>query len=322
MPPIHSFVRGLGPFVAVCTWIGALQLAQAALDVFTIDSTQSTMTDSGYAAFGGPPNYPFSEQAAGSLTTTLSGSLNVDTDMATTITLSGGSSITPDVNGNWIPAAGGAAGTQPAQFGAFIDVGGGTGVDWASHGNLFDLTSGTLPLSSGAFDSTQLSVTLVNSVLDYRWNNGFGNGSNTTTNYAAGNQLNEATLSVSGNVATLTIPIQMTVDQSISTAQAHSVLAGQMVATATFVAGDVNFDGVVNGLDISQVASNWLQTGSSIRGDANGDGVVNGLDISQIASNWLQGGGAARAATAVPESSTIVLAALGGAALLACRRRR
>jgi hypothetical protein len=46
--------------------------------------------------------------------------------------------------------------------------------------------------------------------------------------------------------------------------------------------GDANFDGTVNGLDISLVASNWLQSGN---GDANGDGVVNGLDIALISSH-------------------------------------
>lgn len=49
--------------------------------------------------------------------------------------------------------------------------------------------------------------------------------------------------------------------------------------------GDANGDGVVNGLDISAVASNWLQTGAG--GDANGDTVSNGLDIAAVASNWL-----------------------------------
>ena len=37
--------------------------------------------------------------------------------------------------------------------------------------------------------------------------------------------------------------------------------------------GDVNGDHVVNGLDISQVASHWLASGSRlVTGDANGDG--------------------------------------------------
>ena len=75
--------------------------------------------------------------------------------------------------------------------------------------------------------------------------------------------------------------------------------------------GDANFDGIVNGLDVALVASNWLQTGN---GDVNGDGVVNGLDIALISSNWLHTAGGA---TSVPEPSTIALAAFGVIALLA-----
>ena len=87
--------------------------------------------------------------------------------------------------------------------------------------------------------------------------------------------------------------------------------------------GDVNNDGVVNGLDISLITSHWLQTGTGAVGDANGDGVVNGLDISVVASHWLQTGGAgANGGAAVPEPSTIFLSAVGGVVLLACRRRR
>lgn len=49
-----------------------------------------------------------------------------------------------------------------------------------------------------------------------------------------------------------------------------------------------NVDTVVNGLDIAQIASQWLQTGLHA-GDVNGDGVVNGLDIAAVASHWLVG---------------------------------
>jgi len=85
--------------------------------------------------------------------------------------------------------------------------------------------------------------------------------------------------------------------------------------------GDVNFDGLVNGLDIALVASHWLQTGTIPPGDANYDGIVNGLDISLIASHWLQSAGAGGLAS-VPEPSTLALVTLGGLALLARRDQR
>ena len=93
------------------------------------------------------------------------------------------------------------------------------------------------------------------------------------------------------------------------------------------IAGDVNDDHVVNGLDISVIAAHWLLTGATQeQGDANGDGVVNGLDIAIIASHWLytsptSGAGNGTAST-VPEPTSLALAALGGLALLYIGRLR
>ena len=84
---------------------------------------------------------------------------------------------------------------------------------------------------------------------------------------------------------------------------------------------DVNGDGIVNGLDIAQIASHWLKTGTEaglnampVLGDANRDGVVNGLDIAAVASFWeASGGGAGTGGAAVPEPMGVTLAL--------CRRR-
>jgi hypothetical protein len=94
------------------------------------------------------------------------------------------------------------------------------------------------------------------------------------------------------------------------------------IAVTHVIPGDVNYDGFINGQDIALVASHWLQSGDakSLQGDANYDGIVNGQDIALIASNWLQvAGGGAGSGAAVPEPSTLILAALGGIALLARR---
>jgi hypothetical protein len=89
------------------------------------------------------------------------------------------------------------------------------------------------------------------------------------------------------------------------------------------VPGDVNRDRIVNGLDIADVASHWLQMGMDVTGDANNDGVVNGLDIALIAAHWLQmAGGGAGSNAAVPEPSSIILAASAILALMLYYRRR
>lgn len=84
--------------------------------------------------------------------------------------------------------------------------------------------------------------------------------------------------------------------------------------------GDVNYDYIVNGQDIAQMASSWLNTGPSLA-DANGDGIVNGQDIALAASNWLAYNGPGLGnANAVPEPATSMLA-IFAAILLALHRR-
>lgn len=87
------------------------------------------------------------------------------------------------------------------------------------------------------------------------------------------------------------------------------------VDTLTELTGDTNRDNVVNGLDISQVASHWLSSGAigSLAGDANFDGVVNGLDIALVASHWLSAGSSGASAAAVPEPSGLLLASASAA---------
>jgi hypothetical protein len=99
--------------------------------------------------------------------------------------------------------------------------------------------------------------------------------------------------------------------------------ASQLYSTGTLsvtISGDVNGDGIVNGLDINLIASKWLASGTGVAGDANNDGVVNGLDINLVATNWLHAAGSGTA-TQVPEPSTAALALLASATLYARRRR-
>ena len=87
--------------------------------------------------------------------------------------------------------------------------------------------------------------------------------------------------------------------------------------TYSYLPGDVNFDNVINGLDINKVAANWLKTNrvpnfGVIPADANMDDVVNGLDLDLIASNWLKTAPPPPGAgVSVPEPGTMSLILLG-----------
>lgn len=86
--------------------------------------------------------------------------------------------------------------------------------------------------------------------------------------------------------------------------------------------GDVNLDGVVNGLDLAMMASNWLHAGGGTAGDANHDGVVNGLDIALAASHWLNtSANASAGAIAVPEPASLSLWGVGTVCGLVVSRR-
>jgi hypothetical protein len=85
----------------------------------------------------------------------------------------------------------------------------------------------------------------------------------------------------------------------------------------------VNNDGIVNSQDLALISSNWLQTGPNATGDLNGDGIVNAQDLALVSSNWLgvPANPSTQSANAVPEPSTLILAAIGGLALLAVAKR-
>ena len=52
------------------------------------------------------------------------------------------------------------------------------------------------------------------------------------------------------------------------------------------IPGDINGDGHVNGLDMTQVLANWGPTTAGNSADLNDDGVVDGLDMTMVLSNW------------------------------------
>ena len=50
--------------------------------------------------------------------------------------------------------------------------------------------------------------------------------------------------------------------------------------------GDVNFDGIVNGADISVLLGFWGLNGKPVAADINKDGSVDGADLAQLLGSW------------------------------------
>ena len=86
--------------------------------------------------------------------------------------------------------------------------------------------------------------------------------------------------------------------------------------------GDANFDGIVNALDLSILASHWDEIDNVwSEGDFSDDGRVNGVDLSILAANWHATGAGhgvsfndaviARSFGGIPEPSSMLLLGVG-----------
>lgn len=96
--------------------------------------------------------------------------------------------------------------------------------------------------------------------------------------------------------------------------------AGNLLVTTSVLPGDANGDGTVNGADLNTVLSNYNQSGMDwFHGDFDINGTVNGSDLNVVLSNYNQ---SVPLSAAVPEPSTLLLAAAGLAALLAYAWRK
>ena len=91
------------------------------------------------------------------------------------------------------------------------------------------------------------------------------------------------------------------------TTAAHALLAEFAFSTVTFSA-DFDFDGVVDGADLSQWETSY---GANAESDANGDGNSDGLDFLDWQVQLGSGaGGLVATVAAVPEPTALALAAL------------
>ena len=207
-----------------------LLIGQAAPVTFTIDNSQSTIFASGLFA-----NFALTPQGTGPSITSYSGSVNADLT-GSTIKFTGGSLINANTNGIWQPAAGGAVGSAAADYGLQASVNisphGIYTFDCAMRNISLDVTSPVLTVGSGSFNGTNLIFSFAsnNAVMDYY--SSYKAGSATLGGYATNAIATGATLSVTGSVQSVTIPINATFVFTVLSANDSSVhLIGQIVAT-------------------------------------------------------------------------------------------
>jgi hypothetical protein len=208
----------------------AVNLGHSALaEVFTIDSSRSSVTISG-SLLGNTAV----EQAPGSLTTTYAGTL-VTALGAGTIQFTGQSVIQARTNGVWQPKADGSDGSEPANYGTQASSVLGTGKA-ALRSVQFDAVSPVINVVGGQFDASSLVFsfpTNVTSTLAYRVTGFIGtSGAKTLTGYATNKVGAVATLATVGSQQTLTIPLDATfVFTLVSSGDTIVNVKGQLVAT-------------------------------------------------------------------------------------------
>lgn len=219
--------------------LGSLPVARAELATFTVDPARSSVTLSGSAS--GAPLQP---QGAGSLTAAYRGSIVLEMD-ATTVRFTGGSRFDPEELHSWEPGPAGVTGTAPASYGGKAQIGSGffsVSAVAATRRLSFDLLSGTLAMTGGAFNADGLLFQFVetnNPALDYRTSGLLSErGSQVLSGLATNKLAGVSTLVTEGNLQTLTIKVDAAYRFELLVPE-DSVLQlnGQLVATRTLSGG-------------------------------------------------------------------------------------
>lgn len=257
-----------------CMWLTAaacLLAARSGYGVqvdFQLQGSNSLLA----APFVNAAGAPMTGQDPGntSLTTTYSGTITVDVDdlsNPTSITFISASAAAAN-SGNWLPEVGGGSEgdpgiegdatpgvAAPANYGFFIDLGGpNVAVLYSAVRDvILSLNSEPIAVAGGQFSPLGVGITVPQGTYDGSLSSGaFGDDAShqdLTDETGVNSASATASYSVTGNVATLSLPLQFILSEG---ANPEVEFFGTFVATHSLVqpvAGDFNDDGIVDGAD-------------------------------------------------------------------------
>ncbi len=184
-------------FAAVCA-------GTARADIFTINPLQSILTIASANLAGSPAT----AQPPSGFTTSYTGTID-----ATVTPLSiqfNSANADAMVSGTYSPAVGGGAGTAPGDYGGQFTVGGIFPGTFAIRGLVASLSSPALTLTGPNFDAMQLLFTAVAGAGDYRVAALAQMGSIALTGTTMNAAAMAGTLTTTGGMQVLTIPIDVT----------------------------------------------------------------------------------------------------------------
>ena len=101
----------------------------------------------------------------------------------------------------------------------------------------------------------------------------------------------------------------------------NTVVGDPLMRWKAWIPGDVNLNGLVNNADLGPLFGFWGRINLAFaQGDVNGDKIINAVDAGIMFGNWTTPPPSALAASAVPEPTGMLIAALGLGGLLVARR--
>jgi hypothetical protein len=267
-----NLIKNLMSSIALLIFALSIQIGnlRGASVVFIIDPTQSQVTLSGnLEAFDKELSAPITAQSSGSLTASYAGTINADVD-ETTIQFTGSSLIEAETNDSPMqPAMGGSPGYGPADYGgmaqeqAFFTT---ISVEIALRNVALDLTSPMLTLTNGTFASTSLEFLFssnVDGTIDYDSPILNESGSTPLAGDSTDTSGTLASLTTTGNVQVLSIPVNMTFTDTSGTFDGTTLnMVGQIVATQTLLPPPIiNSITVTNQMVVLTVANATTQSG-------------------------------------------------------------